>query len=64
MLGEVLVCSAGKNYWAKDIVFLVTTGGEVGAQAWINSYMGDSAGGGLFQISGKNTLCILFIRLS
>ncbi len=29
-----------KNFWAKDIIFLVTTHREVGMQAWINSYMG------------------------
>jgi glycosylphosphatidylinositol transamidase len=34
-----------KNYWAKDIIFLVTTGGEIGVQAWINSYMGDAVKG-------------------
>jgi len=30
----------GKSYWAKDIIFLVTSGGEIGTQAWIDSYMG------------------------
>ncbi|CAI8038880.1 Glycosylphosphatidylinositol anchor attachment 1 protein [Geodia barretti] len=34
-----------KNYWAKDIIFLVTTGGEIGVQAWINSYMGNAVKG-------------------
>ncbi len=29
-----------RNYWAKDIVFLVTTSGELGAQAWIDAYVG------------------------
>ena len=30
----------GKSYWAKDIIFLVTSGEEIGTQAWIDSYMG------------------------
>jgi len=31
---------SAKNYWAKDIIFLVTSHDEVGMQAWIDSYMG------------------------
>ena len=34
------VSNAAKNYWAKDIIFLLTSQDEVGMQAWINSYMG------------------------
>ena len=36
---------AAKNYWAKDIIFLVITGEEIGTQAWIDSYMGDETAG-------------------
>ena len=32
--------SLAKNYWAKDIIFLVTSHDEVGMQAWIDAYMG------------------------
>ena len=35
----LFVCIA-KTYWAKDIVFLVTSHGELGMQAWIDAYMG------------------------
>ncbi len=31
---------AAKNYWAKDLIFLVTSCGEVGMQAWVDQYMG------------------------
>ena len=34
------VLSLAKNYWAKDIIFLVTSHDEVGMQAWIDAYMG------------------------
>ncbi len=27
-----------KPYWAKDIVFIVSDMGQIGIQAWINSY--------------------------
>ena len=30
----------GKNYWAKDLIFLVTTREEYGMQAWLELYMG------------------------
>ena len=36
----VCVLSLAKNYWAKDIIFLVTSHDEVGMQAWIDAYMG------------------------
>ena len=26
--------------WAKDLIFLFTTGGALGPQAWIEAYMG------------------------
>lgn len=29
---------AGKNYWAKDLVFLVTEQEQLGMQAWLNAY--------------------------
>lgn len=38
-------CPLGKSYWAKDIIFLVTTGEDLGTQAWIDSYMGDHTTG-------------------
>lgn len=31
---------SSKNYWSKDIIFLVSSNGVVGIQAWVNSYMG------------------------
>ncbi len=34
-----------KNFWAKDIIFLVTSQREVGMQAWINGYMGTQSTG-------------------
>ncbi|KAJ2577353.1 Glycosyl phosphatidyl inositol protein transamidase complex subunit, partial [Coemansia sp. RSA 1836] len=36
-------------YWAKDIIFLVTDGGEHGVETWLKSYHG---GGGLYVRSG------------
>ena len=33
-----------KNYWAKDLIFLVTCGEEVGMQAWVDQYMGLTTG--------------------
>ena len=36
---------AGKNYWGKDLVFLVTSQHEVGIQAWLNAYMGEQNSG-------------------
>lgn len=29
-----------KNYWSKDLIFLVTSEGPIGAQAWIDAYLG------------------------
>ena len=40
-----LFCNSAKNYWAKDLIFLVTSQNEVGMQAWIDSYMGIHSGG-------------------
>ena len=58
LLPCIHILSVGKNYWAKDIIFLVTTGDEIGAQAWINSYMGDrSTGKGLAIPVQKERLC-------
>lgn len=37
---DISFCPLDKNYWAKDIIFLVTTGEKIGTQAWIDSYMG------------------------
>lgn len=37
--------NAGKNYWSKDLVFLVTSHQEVGMQAWLNAYMGEQNSG-------------------
>ncbi|XP_064398574.1 glycosylphosphatidylinositol anchor attachment 1 protein-like [Halichondria panicea] len=34
-----------KNFWAKDIIFLVTSQKEVGMQAWIDGYMGTESTG-------------------
>ena len=39
------LCFPAKNYWAKDLVFLVTSHSEVGMQAWINGYMGTHSSG-------------------
>ena len=30
----------GKNYWAKDLIFLTTSHGSIGVQAWIDRYLG------------------------
>ena len=40
-----IFCFPAKNYWAKDLIFLVTCHGEVGMQAWINGYMGIHSSG-------------------
>ena len=34
-----------KNYWAKDLIFLVTSQNEVGMQAWIDGYIGTHSSG-------------------
>ena len=39
------LCLPAKNYWAKDLIFLVTSHDEVGMQAWINGYMGTHSSG-------------------
>lgn len=31
---------SAKNYWAKDLIFLVTSHEGVGMQAWVDQYMG------------------------
>ena len=36
---------SGKNYWGKDLVFLVTTHNTAGMQAWLNAYMGEQNSG-------------------
>lgn len=47
MISMVIVTRTliGKSYWAKDIIFLVTTEGEIGTQAWIDRYMGGQTAG-------------------
>ena len=35
---------AGKNYWAKDLIFLAFSQGGAGVQAWVDQYMGLAAG--------------------
>ena len=34
-----------KNYWAKDLVFLVTSEGEIGMEAWMDAYLGQQSPG-------------------
>ena len=29
-----------KPFWAKDLLFVVTNGGQYGMQAWLESYLG------------------------
>lgn len=33
-----------KNYWAKDLIFLVTSHESIGMQAWIDKYLGLHSG--------------------
>lgn len=33
-----------KNYWAKDIIFLITEHEQLGMQAWLEAYHGVSRG--------------------
>ena len=38
----------GKVIWAKDLVFLFTSGEELGPQAWVEAYLGiDNSGNSL-----------------
>lgn len=37
---------SAKTYWAKDLIFLVTSHGHIGMQAWIDQYLGVDSGGG------------------
>ena len=34
-----------KRYWAKDVVFLVSSEGELGVQAWLSEYTGEKIKG-------------------
>ncbi|KAL5467418.1 hypothetical protein EMCRGX_G031638 [Ephydatia muelleri] len=34
-----------KNYWAKDLVFLFTSEGELGTEAWMDAYLGQQMPG-------------------
>ena len=36
----VCMCVLDKPYWAKDLIFLVTSHEEIGMQAWVDQYMG------------------------
>ena len=36
---------ADKRYWAKDVVFLVSSEGELGVQAWLSEYTGEKIRG-------------------
>ena len=46
----MVLLHAAKNYWAKDLIFLVTTRGEIGMQSWIDGYMGTVSSG---ELQGK-----------
>ena len=37
--------AADKRYWAKDVVFLVSSEGELGVQAWLSEYTGEKIRG-------------------
>ncbi len=45
-LQEILFVVIDKPYWAKDLIFLVTSHGEIGMQAWVDQYMGVAPGKG------------------
>ena len=34
-----------KNFWGKDLIFLMTSHDEIGMQAWIDDYMGTESSG-------------------
>ena len=42
MLEELLMrwSLSAKPFWAKDLIFVVTTGEKYGMQAWLESYLG------------------------
>ena len=39
-----------RNYWAKDIILLITSNDTLGAQAWLDSYLG-------FETPGNGEIC-------
>ena len=40
VLKKINFVFAGKSYWSKDIIFLVTDKDQLGMQAWLDSYHG------------------------
>ena len=47
-----------RNYWAKDIIILITGNNTLGAQAWLDSYLGFQTPGMTFVL---HCVAILFI---
>ena len=37
---------SAQNYWAKDLIFLVTSHEGIGMQAWVDQYLGIQSGMG------------------
>jgi len=40
-------------FWAKDIIFLATNGGQYGMQAWLEAYLGIRTSGKTIKKHGK-----------
>jgi len=38
ILKKKILILLGYTYWSKDIIILITDGGEAGVQAWLESY--------------------------
>ena len=43
-----------KNFWGKDLIFLITSHEEIGMQAWIDGYMGTDTSGKKCSFSKPN----------